>query len=65
MGEGGGGGGWEGNLLTLYLSKRHKSMTSIVFNPVLDLKSFFNLANILDPTPIQTSKKSIVLTVEK
>ena len=34
------GGGWEGNLLTLYLSRRRKSMTSIVFNPVLDLKSY-------------------------
>ena len=62
-----GGAGWEGNLLalTLYLSRRRKSMTSIVFNPVLDLKSYFNLANLLDLTPIQTSKKSRVLTVEK
>ena len=65
--EVGGEGGWEGNLLTLtlYLSRRRKSMTSIVFNPVLDLKSYFNLANLLDLTPIQTSKKSRVLTVEK
>ena len=38
--DGEGGGGWEGNLLTLYLSRRRKSMTSIVFNPVLDLKSY-------------------------
>ena len=38
--EVGGEGGWEGNLLTLYLSRRRKSMTSIVFNPVLDLKSY-------------------------
>ena len=35
-----GGGGWKGNLLTLYLSRRRKSMTSIVFNPVLDLTSY-------------------------
>ena len=65
--EVGGEGGWEGNLLmlTLYLSRRRKSMTSIAFNPVLDLKSYFNLANLLDLTPIQTSKKSRVLTVEK